>query len=133
MKHLFLIILLTISILADKDLRPGHTYNLCIQTAELSENTWYPLTETQKKNTIKLKLALFTKRRMILGGVMLEFTGNFGEVSFYQGTTKNGMVVTVGTEAYDKNILNVIIGDLHPKEFTCYPVRNYNENRTSNR
>ncbi len=101
------------------DYREGKQINICYQTAELFENTWYLLTNEQKKKSVKLKLTKHTPDYIIIGGTTTEYTNTSKGFDFYKGRTKKGKSVAIGVDIYNRSILNLTLGDLHTKEFNC--------------
>ena len=122
MKILPLLLLLTsldAAIPNTLDYRDGKQVNICYQTAELFEGTWYPLTYYQKGESSKLKLTKHTPNNIIIGGTTATFIKTTEGVDFYSGKTKMNKIVIIGVEIYDRSMLNITLGDLHTKEFKC--------------
>ena len=123
MKHILLGILLFTTIDASTtrfmDYREGKQVNTCLQTAELFEDKWYPLTIEQKSKSVKLDLTYYSDKTIILGGVNLKYVGVYKELSMYYGITPKNQSILITVSPYTKSILDIKIGELHVKEYTC--------------
>ena len=123
MKHTLLGILLFTTIDASTmqfmDYREGKQVNTCLQTAELFEDKWYPLTLEQKGKSVKLDLTYYSDKTMILGGVNLKYVGRYKKLSMYYGITPKNQSMLITVSPYTKSILDIKIGELHVKEYTC--------------
>ncbi len=111
--------ILNSSTLSYADYRINNRPNICYQTAEKFEGVWYELTYEQKEKTVKLALLKHTPRFMVIGGVPLKFYERIGDREFYNGITKKGRLLRVSVETQNRSILNLSLGNLNMKEFTC--------------
>ena len=123
MKHILLGILLFTIIDASTtqfmDYRKGKQINTCLQTAELFEDKWYPLTTEQKSKAVKLDLTHYSDKTIILDGVKLKYIGMHEGLSMYYGVTPKNKIIYITASPYTRNILDIKIGELHVKEYTC--------------
>jgi len=101
------------------DYREGSQVNTCLQTAELFKDKWYPLTIEQKKKAVKLELTYYSSKTIILDGVKLKYVGMYKDLSMYYGTTPKKQDIFITVSPYTRYILDIKVGELHVKEYTC--------------
>ncbi len=123
MKYKLLVILLFTTLNASTtqfmDYREGKQINTCLQTAELFEDTWYHLTIEQKSKAVKLDLTYYSDKTIILDGIKLKYVGTHEGLSMYYGVTPKNQNVLITVTPYNRSILDIKIGELHVKEYTC--------------
>ena len=103
------------------DLRPGGIDNVCTQTAEFFEGSWYPLTFTQRKEAKKLLLTMYNRDRILFGGILCEHVDTEGSLEVYKGKSEVYGSLLVMVDITERPIINIKLGNLHMKEYTCKP------------
>ena len=98
----------------------GGKTNICHQTEEFFDGEWYNLTPEQKQRSMNLKLTLFTRNSMNLGGVLLARKKEM-QLPYYGGTSHEGAAIIVGIDFSRPHTFYIKVGELRAKIYTCSP------------
>ncbi len=101
------------------DYRLDNKPNICYQTGELFEDEYNDIEVYKLNKAVKLKLSRHTPRYMVIGEVPLKFYETIENTDFYNGITKLGRLLRVGVNTQNRSVLQLTLGNLNTKEYTC--------------